>query len=96
MRTASVERTTTETRITAAVNLDGSGQLMSVKMSDSDPRRASPPVPLFQTGLTVSDALDQFAVARDRFLIRMPTSRESNTTSIQVIVNWKSALKRQP
>jgi hypothetical protein len=72
--------------------LDHKGHLMSVGMRDSDPRAAAPAKTLFSTGLIVSNALDQFAVARDRFLIRMPASADANTVTIQVLVNWQSGL----
>jgi len=71
--------------------LDGGGRLMSVKMPDSDPRRAAEPKALFNTGLTtVSDALDQFAVVGGRFLLRVPAAGGPDPAAIQVVVNWKS------
>jgi serine/threonine protein kinase len=69
--------------------LDPDGRLMAVSMPDGDPRRAGEPKPLFATGLTPSNALDQFAVVGDRFLMKLPlSSRAGDSSPIQVFVNW--------
>jgi serine/threonine protein kinase/Tol biopolymer transport system component len=71
--------------------LDPSGQLMSVTMPDSDPRRAGPPQALFEMGVEVSPAYDQFAVGPDgeRFLFRLPERSDHEAGSpIHVLVNW--------
>lgn len=71
--------------------LNPDGQLMTVSMPDGDPRRAGEPRTLFLTGLTPSNALDQFAVVGDRFLMRIPAASQSGPSSpVHVLVNWKS------
>ena len=71
--------------------LDPDGRLMAVSIPDGDPRKAGEPKPLFPTGLTPSNALDQIAVVGDRFLLRLPpTSRAGDSSPIQVLVNWTS------
>jgi hypothetical protein len=58
-------------------------------MPDGDPRRAREAKALFLTGLTPSNALDQFAVVGDRFLVRLPAnSRSSISSPIQILINW--------
>ena len=71
--------------------LNADGQLMAVTMPQSDPRQAGAATPLFATGLIPSNALDQFAVGRDRFLVRVPVSGDANAAAIQVVVNWPAA-----
>lgn len=72
--------------------LDPQGQLMAVRVPDSDPRRAAQPQPLFSTGLAPSNALDQFAVVGSRFLFRLPASTTSATSSpVEVLTNWTRA-----
>jgi len=69
--------------------LDPDGRLMAVSIPDGDPRRAGEPKPLFATGLTPSNALDQVAVVGNRFLLRLPlSSRAEDSAPIQVLVNW--------
>ena len=69
--------------------LDHRGQLMSVRMPESDPRRADEPKALFSTGLAPSNALDQFAVVGARFLLRLPASTNAATSSpVEVLTNW--------
>ena len=69
--------------------LDPDGRLMAVSIPEGDPRRAGEPKPLFATGLTPSNALDQFAVVGDRFLLKLPlSSRAGDSSPIQVLVNW--------
>ena len=68
---------------------DADGQVVSVAMPDSDPRRAGEPKPLFSTGLAPSNALDQFAVVSDRFLLRLPaSSRAASSSPIEILINW--------
>ena len=72
--------------------LDPGGQLMAVRMPDSDPRRAAEPQPLFSTGLTPSNALDQLAVVGARFLLRLPASTNGATSlPVEVLTNWTRA-----
>jgi serine/threonine protein kinase len=69
--------------------LDPDGRLMAVSIPEGDPRRAGEPKPLFATGLTPSNALDQVAVVGDRFLLKLPlSSRAEDSSPIQVLVNW--------
>ena len=69
--------------------IDPDGRLMAVSIPEGDPRRANEPKPLFATGLTPSNALDQLAVVGDRFLLRLPlSSRAEDSSPIQVLVNW--------
>jgi dipeptidyl aminopeptidase/acylaminoacyl peptidase len=69
--------------------LNPDGRLMSVAMPDGDPRRAREAKALFLTGLTPSNALDQFAVVGDRFLVRLPAnSRSAISSPIQILINW--------
>jgi|CXWL01.1.fsa_nt_gi serine/threonine protein kinase len=69
--------------------LDPDGRLMAVSIPEGDPRRAGEPKPLFATGLTPSNALDQLAVVGDRFLLKLPlSSRAEDSSPIQVLVNW--------
>lgn len=69
--------------------LDRDGQLMSVPMPQSDPRRAAAPHVLHRTGLQPSDAIDQYAVMAGGFLMRSPRAGASEESAVQVIVNWK-------
>jgi Tol biopolymer transport system component len=73
--------------------LDLQGQLMSVRMSDSDPRRAQAPVALFSTGLQPSSSLDQFEPVGDRFLVRLPVAGTADTSPVGVVVNWEQLVK---
>ena len=69
--------------------LDPGGQLMTVRMPDSDPHRAGEPQTLFLTGLTPSNALDQFTAVGNRFLLRLPASTNGATSSpVEVLTNW--------
>jgi dipeptidyl aminopeptidase/acylaminoacyl peptidase len=69
--------------------LDADGRVVGVAMSGSDPRRAGEAKPLFSTGLVPSNALDQFAVVGDRFLVRLPSSlRTAISSPIEVLINW--------
>ena len=69
--------------------VDPDGRLMAVSIMEGDPRRASEPKPLFATGLTPSNALDQLAVVGGRFLLKLPLSSRAEVSSpIQVLVNW--------
>jgi hypothetical protein len=73
--------------------LDLEGRMTSVRMTDSDPRRASVPTVLFATGLAVSNAFDQFTPVGDRFLLRAPLTPASNASVIEVLVNWISPVR---
>lgn len=70
--------------------LSPDGTLMSVRVPGGDVRQASPPEPLFQTGLEASPSFDQFAPAPDgqRFLLRRPEGATGDRAPIHVIVNW--------
>ena len=69
--------------------LDADGRVVGVAMPGSDPRRAGEARPLFSTGLIPSNALDQFAVSGDRFLVRLPSnSRSAITSPIEIMINW--------
>lgn len=69
--------------------LDADGRVVSVAMPGSDPRRAGESKPLFSTGLAPSNALDQFAVVGDRFLVRLPASSRSAISSpIEILISW--------
>lgn len=69
--------------------LDADGRMVSVATPESDPRRAKEPRTLFSTGLAPSNALDQFAVVGDRFLLRLPASSRSAISSpIEILINW--------
>ena len=69
--------------------LDPDGRIMSVMMPDSDPRRAGEPKALFDTGLAPSNALDQFAVVGNRFLLRLPASlRAAISSPLEILINW--------
>lgn len=70
--------------------LDPDGRLMSVKMAESDPRRAAAPEALFQTGLVPSDAIDQYAPSSAGFIVRAPLSPGADAAAVQVVVNWTS------
>ncbi|OFW05701.1 MAG: hypothetical protein A3H96_11640 [Acidobacteria bacterium RIFCSPLOWO2_02_FULL_67_36] len=72
------------------VYLDPGGRMMSVKMPESDPRRAAAPEALFLTGLVPSDALDQYAPTSAGFVIRAPASAGADASAVQVVVNWTS------
>jgi serine/threonine protein kinase len=74
--------------------LDTEGRLMAVRMKDSDPRTAAAPVSLFATGLAPSDSLDQFAVVRDGFLLRVPVSAAADAAAIQVLTKWQGSVPR--
>jgi Tol biopolymer transport system component len=73
--------------------LDLEGRMMSVRMPDSDPRRASAPSVLFSTGLSPSNSLDQFEPVGDRFLLRLPVASGSDTSPVGVVVNWMGLVK---
>jgi Tol biopolymer transport system component len=68
--------------------LDFDGRLMSVRMPESDPRRAGTPTALFATGLVPSNSLDQFEPVGDRFLLRVPAVPAATASPIAVVVNW--------
>jgi len=71
--------------------LNPDGRLVAVAMPEGDPRRASEPRPLFLTGLTPSNALDQIAVVGDRFLLRLPAAgRSASSSPVHVLVNWRA------
>jgi hypothetical protein len=70
--------------------LAADGRLMAVGMPDSDPRKATPAKALFATGLSVSDALDQFTPWGDEFLVRRPTSPGPDLGGVQVVINWRA------
>jgi len=73
--------------------LDLDGRMMSVRMPESDPRKASAPTALFSTGLVASSSLDQFEPVGDRFLLRIPVASERDTAPVGVIVNWTKLVK---
>jgi len=73
----------------------------TLMMVDIDAKRGAPPTisaprPLFQTGISVSLGVDQYAVSRDgkRFLLRRPQEQASTREEIQIIVNWPALLNK--
>jgi Tol biopolymer transport system component len=68
--------------------LDLAGRLTTVRMTDSDPRRALAPKVLFATDLAPSNSYDQFTPVGDRFLLRVPQTSPGDTSPIEVLVNW--------
>jgi eukaryotic-like serine/threonine-protein kinase len=56
---------------------------------------ATSPRRLFQTGISVSTLVDQYAVTRDgqRFILMKPVTNTA-ATRLMVVVNWPTLLKR--
>ena len=73
---------------------DGRLMAVDVEARPGAPPAISAPRALFQTGLSVTLNLDQFAVSRDgqRFLIRRPEEAVAKD-EIRIIVNWPELLK---
>ena len=73
---------------------DGRLMTVDVEARPGAPPAISAPRALFQTGLSVTLNLDQFAVGRDgqRFLIRRPEETVAKD-EIRIIVNWPELLK---
>jgi eukaryotic-like serine/threonine-protein kinase len=67
--------------------------LMAVAIGGASRLEASPPRPLFKTGLVVEGGYDQYEVGPDgRFLISSPV-RPDEGTIIDVVLDWQVALK---
>jgi hypothetical protein len=48
-------------------------------------------MPLFATGLSVSDAFDQYEALRTGFVLRLPVTPPADPAGVQVLVNWTPA-----
>jgi hypothetical protein len=74
--------------------LSPDGTIMAVDTQLGTAVTAGSPRPLFQTGISVSPLVDQYAVTRDgqRFIIMKPIANTA-PTGLTVVVNWPGLLK---